>query len=60
MVVDGQRLFLTGVPAGTSISLYDLRGMRLLQITADGTDITLPLTKERLHILKVGSQSVKL
>ena len=57
---DGQRLFLTGVPAGTSISLYDLRGMRLLQITADGTDITLPLTKERLHILKVGSQSVKL
>lgn len=57
---DNRHVYLTGIPSGTSVQLYDLRGMLLQSLTADGSDITLPLTTERLHILKVGSQTVKL
>ena len=57
---DGRHLYLCGVASGTSIKLYDLRGMLLQSIVADGSDITIELTKEELHILKIGNKAIKL
>ena len=56
---DGDRLILTGVPEGTSIALYDLRGMQIRQVTATGYDeMTVPVG--RPCVLRVGEKVVKL
>lgn len=57
---DADRLFLTGVPAGTRVQLYDLRGVLLHATVSDGSAIVVPLAAGRLHILKVGAKAVKL
>ena len=57
---DGRQLVLTGVPAGTKVQLYDLRGMLLNTVVASGAEIILPLNGNALHVLKVGSQVIKL
>lgn len=57
---DGSCLWLTGVPAGTRIDLYDLRGMLLSSTVSDGSVIMLPFHAGQLHVLKVGGKAIKL
>ena len=56
----GNQLLLSGVPAGTKVQLFDLQGMPLFSATADGGDITIPLSSGKLHVLRVGSKVIKL
>ena len=56
----GSRLILSGVPEGTSVMLYDLRGQLLFSAIAKGSEMELPLGKGLLHVLKVGGKAVKL
>ena len=56
----GDRLTLTGVPAGTSVQLYDMRGILLRTVTSDGSEITLPVNTGNLHVLRVGDKTIKL
>ena len=58
--LEGEQLILTQVPSGTVVHLYDLRGMLLYNIIADGSVINIRLTHNKLHILKVGTQVIKL
>jgi hypothetical protein len=57
---DDHHLYLTGIPTGTRVALYDLRGLLLYQATATGADITLPATKNQPYILRVGSKTLKI
>ena len=57
---DGDQLILSGVPSGTSVQLYDLRGMQLSKVVSDGSTIALPIRRAQLHVLKVGGKAVKL
>jgi hypothetical protein len=57
---DGDRLILSGVPVGTQVKLYDLKGILLRTVTSDGSEIILPLTAATLHVLRVGAKTVKL
>ena len=57
---DGDRLILSGVPVGTQVKLYDLKGILLRTVTSDGSEIMLPLTAATLHVLRVGAKTVKL
>lgn len=54
--IDGQ-LCISGVTAGTRISLYDLRGILLVNVVATNTDTLLNVGKDRYYILKVGGVS---
>ena len=56
----GNQLLLSGVPAGTKVQLFDLQGMSLFSATADGGNITIPLSSSKLHVLRVGSKAIKL
>ena len=56
----GDMLTLTGVPAGTSVLLYDMRGILLRSVTSDGSEITLPVNAGNLHVLRVGDKTIKL
>ena len=56
----GKQLTLTGVPAGTKIQLYDLRGMSIYTALSDGSTVTITLPTNQLHVLKVGAKTVKL
>lgn len=57
---DGDRLILSGVPVGTQVKLYDLKGILLRTVTSDGSEIILPLTAATLHVLRVGAKTVRL
>ena len=57
---DGDRLILSGVPVGSQVKLYDLKGILLRTVTSDGSEIILPLTAATLHVLRVGAKTVKL
>lgn len=57
---DSDRLILSGVPVGTQVKLYDLKGILLRTVTSDGSEIILPLTAATLHVLRVGAKTVKL
>ena len=57
---NGDRLILSGVPVGTQVKLYDLKGILLRTVTSDGSEIILPLTAATLHVLRVGAKTVKL
>jgi hypothetical protein len=57
---DGDRLILSGVPVGTQVKLYDLKGILLRTVTSDASEIILPLTAATLHVLRVGAKTVKL
>ena len=56
---DGAQLYLSGVPEGTTVRLYDLRGMMIRSVVSDGSEIVLPLGSSQFHILKVGEITVK-
>ena len=56
----GSQLVVMGVPVGTKIQLFDLRGMPVYSSIADGTTVTIPLNSRTIHVLKVGSKVVKL
>jgi len=56
---DHRQIYLSGVPSGTSVSLYDLSGMLLYSSVSDGSEIIIPLSSDRLSILKVGSKVIK-
>ena len=56
----GKQLTLTGVPAGTKIQVFDLRGMSIYNAVSDGSTVTITLPTNQLHVLKVGAKTVKL
>jgi hypothetical protein len=57
---DGNRLWLTDVPEGTKVELYDLRGMLLSSTVSNGSAIMLPFRMGQLYVLKVGGKAIKL
>jgi hypothetical protein len=57
---NGSQLIVTGVSVGTKIQLFDLRGMPVYSSISDGTTITIPLNSRTIHVLKVGSEVIKL
>ena len=56
----GSQLVVSGVPAGTKVQLFDLRGMTVYSSESNGYDIIIPLTSGKLYVLKVGSKAIKL
>ena len=56
----GSQLVVMGVPVGTKIQLFDLRGMPVYSSISDGTTVTIPLNSRTIHVLKVGSKVIKL
>ncbi len=59
--MDQQQLIVTDVPAGTTVTLYNLQGMQLAQVKADGSTIQLPLReRQQVYILKVGNETKKI
>ncbi len=57
---DGNKLWLTDVPEGTKVELYDLRGMLLSSTVSNGSAIMLPFRMGQLYVLKVGGKAIKL
>ena len=57
---NGSQLIVTGVSVGTKIQLFDLRGMPVYSTISDGTTIAIPLNSHTIHVLKVGSEVIKL
>jgi hypothetical protein len=57
---NGDQIFLYGVPAGTKVLLYDLRGLLQHSVVSDGSEIILPLNSHQLHVLRVGDKTIKL
>lgn len=57
---DGSRLLVMGVPAGTKIQLFDLRGMPVYSSTSDGSTVSIPLQSRQIYVLKVGAKAIKL
>ena len=57
----GDVLTLTGVPAGTYISVYNLSGQRVesATATAGATQISTTLGNDEVAIVNIGSKSVK-
>ena len=59
--IDQQQLILTNVPAQTSVALYNLQGILLNKVKADGSTISLPLeNNHQTYLLKVGDKTVKI
>ena len=56
----GDEITFSGVPAGTKVQVYDLRGILLRSVVSDGSDIVLPCPQGRLHVMKVGNKVLKL
>ena len=54
------QLTLTGTTAGTHIVLYDLRGIPIAEATSTGADIVLPVMRNKLYLLKIGNEVIKL
>jgi hypothetical protein len=49
------------VPAQTSVALYNLQGILLKKVKADGSTLYLPLhDQQKVYILKVGSKTMKI
>ena len=57
---NGSQLIVTGVSVGTKVQLFDLRGMPVYSSISDGTTIAIPLNSHTIHVLKVGSEVIKL
>lgn len=55
----GDCLFLSAVPVGVRIQLYDVKGLLLRDVVSKGTDVILPLTSGQFHILRVGEKTLK-
>ncbi len=59
--IDDNLLVVSGVNEGTCVMLYDVRGMLISKICANGADIRIPLTsKNQIYVLKVGGRTVKI
>ena len=56
----GSQLVVMGIPIGTKIQLFDLRGMPVYSSISDGTTVTISLNSRTIHVLKVGSKVIKL
>ena len=54
---DGQ-LTLSGLSAGTPVSLYDAGGILVSRQTADGAQLQFKAPARRVYILKVGNESI--
>ena len=60
-LVNDNLLTLHGVDKGTAVMLYDVRGMVVKTVVADGADIRIPLSaKHQMYVLKVGKDTVKI
>ena len=57
--VANNMLYVKDVPAGTLVTLYNLQGMQIKQVKADGTTIQMPLMQNEVYILKVGKETIK-
>ncbi|MBR5928440.1 MAG: CotH kinase family protein [Prevotella sp.] len=59
--IQHQQLVLTDVPAQTTVMLYNLQGILLNKVKADGSTISLPLeNNHQTYLLKVGDKTVKI
>ena len=58
---NGGMLTLTGVPAGTNISVYNLSGQKVGSATATAgtTQVSTTLGNGEVAIVKIGTKSVK-
>ena len=56
----GDEIILCDVPVSTRVTLYDLKGMLLYQTSATGAEIRIPAADDKLYILKVGDEAIKL
>ena len=56
----GDEIIICDVPAKTRVALYDLRGMLLYQTLATGAETRIPADNNKLYILRVGNETVKL
>lgn len=57
---DGEQIILYGVPVGTKVLLYDLRGVLLHSVISDGSNIILPVNSNQIHVLRVAEKAIKL
>ena len=57
--VANHMLSVSGVPADTDVTLYNLQGMLIKQIKSDGSTIQMPLMNNQVYILKVGKETIK-
>ena len=53
-------LTLSNIDKGTRVVLYDLKGIPQKSIIANGTDIQWQLPTNKVFILKVGNETLKL
>ena len=53
-------LLLRQVAAGTRVSLCDVQGMRLAETTSNGSDIQLNAPENRVLILRVGADAIRI
>ena len=57
---NGNMLRLSGVERGTTVRLFNLQGQMLWQATASGNDMQILLPSGEIHLLKVGSETLKI
>lgn len=57
---NGDEITLSGVPAGTKVQVYDLRGILLRSVVSDGSEMVLSCPQGRLYVIKAGNKVVKL
>ena len=57
---NGDQIVLYGVPAGTKVVLYDLRGVLQRSVVSDGSEIILPVSSRQINVLRVGEKAIKL
>lgn len=58
--ITGGRLYLASLTPGTHITLTDLQGRILVQATANGTDMVLPIRTPQVCLLHVGDSTAKI
>ena len=51
---------ISDVAPGTKVTLFDLRGMALQEVVADGSDVALPINPHNAYIIKIGSETLKI
>ncbi|MBR1400413.1 MAG: CotH kinase family protein [Prevotella sp.] len=57
---NGNMIRLSGVERGTMVRLFNLQGQMLWQGTVSGDDIQILLPSGEIHLLKVGSETLKI
>ena len=54
------KVIVSNTDVGTSVSLYNLQGIRLWRATSNGADVALPANGKQPYILQVGDERIKI